>query len=427
MKTFSLLRFYPLSFIVLVFAFSGCLSGNKEIEKTSATSNNNQENVQKAVDTVRAQLESGIGITVPSMNVLIQTSGESIFVSSAPAHGTPITKDTYLRFASNTKSFTSTAILNMHEDGWLDYKAKITDKIPGTETPYVPAAPEWNIPFKDRITIEMLLQHSAGVFDVDNDPVPGLDGNSYTGYTQEKDPQHQFNVTEMVEQAAKNKLSYFEPGTKYHYSNTGYAILGEIIARVYTVRSGKQRTYADYLNDYVTGNNFTAGNKIPVPLKISFPVLASDVILPKPNSAGTIVSPDGTCEITDFNMSAQVAEGNGYATMADLNTFIRTLMKGQNVLKPETVKLMQTDVSSASKEYALGCLFKENIGYGHNGARIGNLALMAYDPANDVSIVVYLPLFDMRKGIDSFLDCFMGMYEAAYAARAAMGLPGKPE
>ena len=416
-----------LSIAIVISTLCCCLTGNRGNEAIAATAEGNRQNVQKAVDAVRTQLEAKIGKTVPSMNVLIQTAGETVFVSSVPAGGTPVTKDTYFRFASNTKNFTATAVLNMFEDGWVDYKAKIVDRIPGTDIPYVPATPEWNIPFKDRITIEQLLQHSAGVFDVDNDPVPGFEGKTYTEYAMDKDPKHQFTTAEMVEQLFQKKLSYFEPGTSYHYSNTGYAILGEIIARVYSARSGKPRTYADYLNDFVTGNTSGAGNKIPVPLKISFPVLASDVRLPSPNAAGTIVYPDRTEKITDFNMSAQVAEGNGYGTMADLNTFIRTLMKGVNVLSPKTVKLMQTDLSPGSKEYALGCVFKENLGYGHNGARIGNLALMAYDPINDVSIVVYLPLWDFTKGMDSFKECFMGMYDAAYAAREALGLPGKPK
>jgi D-alanyl-D-alanine carboxypeptidase len=404
-----------------------CLCGNRVTEAVAASGESNRQKVQKAVDAIRSQLEAKLGKTVPSLNVLIQTTGETCFVSSVPAGGTPITKDTYFRFASNTKNFTATAILNMVEDGWVDYKAKIVDQIPGSDILYVPATPEWNIPFKDRITIEQLLQHSAGIFDVDNDPVPGFEGKTYTEYTMDKDPKHQFRAAEMVEQVATKRLSYFEPGTSYHYSNTGYAILGEIIARVYSTRSVKPRTYADYLNDYVTGNTSVAGNKIPVPLKISFPVLASDVRLPSPNAAGTIVLPDKIEKITDFNMSAQVADGNGFGTMADLNTFVRTLMKGLNVLSPQTVKLMQTDLSPGSKEYALGCVFKENLGYGHNGARIGNLSLMAHDPINNVSIVVYLPLWDFTRGMDSFKECFMGMYDAAYAAREALGLPGKPK
>lgn len=40
--------------------------------------------------------------------------------------------------------------------------------------------PGWDIPYKDDITVEQLLQHVAGVFDVDNDPVTGYGGLTCT-------------------------------------------------------------------------------------------------------------------------------------------------------------------------------------------------------------------------------------------------------
>ncbi|MEZ4689805.1 MAG: hypothetical protein R3A12_06335 [Ignavibacteria bacterium] len=66
--------------------------------------------------------------------------------------------------------------------GWLYIKDNITDRIPGSDMSYVPDSPEFAIPYKNQITIEQLLQHSAGVYDVDNDPVPGYDGLSYVDY-----------------------------------------------------------------------------------------------------------------------------------------------------------------------------------------------------------------------------------------------------
>ncbi len=376
--------------------------------------------VQMAVDSVRAALEKNLQNQVPSLNVLIQTPTEKIFASSVPAGSTPITETTYYRFASNTKNFTSTAILNMHEEGWLNYKAKITDLMPGTTVPYVPDTPDWDFPNKKSITIEQLLQHSAGVYDVDNDPVPGFDGMSFTEYVITKNPAHPFTTDEMIQQLIIHKLSYFAPGTQYHYSNTGYAILGEIIKRVYSTKSGSAKTYGDYLIDFVTGP------KTPVPLDIHFPVRADDTVLPKPRVEGLVLLPGKTEKYADYNMSGQIAEGNGYGTMAAINTYIRSLMKGQNVLKPETVKIMQTSVSSANAGYALGCTFRLNHGYGHNGARIGYLSVMAYDPATDVSVVALLPLWDLTKGGTSFQTCFEAMYDATYAARAALGYPGKP-
>ena len=377
--------------------------------------------VQKAVDSVRIALEKSLGNSVPSLNVLIQTPTQRIFVSSVPTGKTPVIETANFRFASNTKNFTATAILNMHEEGWLNYKAKVTDLMPGTNMPYVPNTPAWDFPYKKDITIEQLLQHSAGVYDVDNDPVPGFNGMSYTEATQTADPTHQFNTGEMVQQLILHKLSYFAPGTDYHYSNTGYSMLGYIIGRVYSAKAGSVKTYENYMHAYLIGPN------APVPVTIHFPVRADDTMLPSPRVEGLTLLPDNLQQrYGDYNMSAQVGEGNGYGTIAALHTYIRSLMKGQNVLSPGTVKLMQTDVSVNNQTYGLGTAYTPNLGYGHNGARIGNLVLMAYDPLTDVSVVVYLPLWDLTNGLNSFIKCYNTINDAAYAARVALGYPGKP-
>ena len=141
---------------------------------------------------------------------------------------------------------------------------------------------------------------------------------------------------------------------------------------------------------------------------------------------GTILEP-GEKQIYDkYNITAQIGEGNGYGTMEELNKYIRTLMKGENVLKPSTVQLMQKDVSAANPTYGLGCSYVPNIGYGHTGARIGYLNLMSYDPDNDVSVIAMIPLYDYRNGSTSFFVCFNSLQSAAYAARKILGYPGRP-
>src|SRR3954470_17264036 len=102
MKT---LTFYFLSatLIANIFSFS----------KTNSPASDDTEKVQSAVDSVRSALSRSLGIDYPSLNVLIQTPTQKIFVSSVASGNTPITADTYFRFASNTKNFTSASILNM--------------------------------------------------------------------------------------------------------------------------------------------------------------------------------------------------------------------------------------------------------------------------------------------------------------------------
>ncbi|MFH1904214.1 MAG: serine hydrolase domain-containing protein [bacterium] len=408
----------PLLLVVSISLILGACESNNDRTPTV------QNQLNRAVEGVRLALETTINKTVPSLSVLIKTPDASYFTSSV-AHGVePVTPDTYFRFASNTKNFTATAILNMNQNGWLDYTDRIVDNIPGSNIPYVPTTESWNIPYKDQITIEQLLQHNAGVYDVDNDPVPGCNGMGYVQYKLEQDPNHQFSAAELVEQNVIHNLSYFAPGTvNYHYSNTGFTILSEIIARVYTYQSGSNKTYGDYLRDYIYGDT------APVPLMINFPSLAGDNRLPMPFVCGTIyTAPNGETNLNcTNNMSAHVAEGNGYGTMNELTTYIRSLIKGENVLSPESVELMITDTSPGDTGYSLGCLHAENLGVGHNGAIHGYMSLMVYDTEFDVSVIVLMPMWDESNGIPSFLKCLKTLNCAGWAAREALGYPGKPE
>ncbi len=376
-----------------------------------------QEKIDATVEATRLGKEAQLGKAIPSLNIYIQTPKGSWFSSSAGEGYQPITADTYFRFASNTKNFTAACVLNMQEDGWLNIEDYIIDTIPGSKIPYVPTTDAWNIPNKDQITIKMLLQHSAGIYDVDNDIVPGCGGTSYTEHIQSLDPDHQFNANELVEQVRIHNLSYFLPGTGYQYSNTGYTIVGEIVGRIYSFHAGSEKHLTDYLEDYLYGPNS------PVPLDMYFPHLATDQDLPVPYSCGYIlIDATNVEEICSYNMSGHVAEGNGYSTMRNLNTYIRTLMKGENLLTPTSVEMMKTEVSVATPNYGLGCFYKANLGYGHNGARIGNLTLMIYDPEYDVSIISYISAFDL----EDFMTTYFAITDVAYAVRDTLGYPGKP-
>jgi D-alanyl-D-alanine carboxypeptidase len=177
-----------------------------------------------------------------------------------------------------------------------------------------------------------LLQHSAGVQDVSNDEEAVWNDMSYVRYKLTEDPNHQFSSEELVEQNVIHNFYYFSPGTDHHYSNTGYTILSEIIARVYSYRSGVSKTYGDYMRDYIYGES------TPVPLSIHFPSRADDRELPLPFVCGTIYTNDQgkvVLSCKEDNMSAHVAEGNGYGTMRQINRYIRTLMKGEMDCTPQ--------------------------------------------------------------------------------------------
>lgn len=409
MKTFKTLC---LSAIIVLTVTSSC---NDRVNE-----NSDQQKLDNAISTLRTNLEIELGHDVPSISILLETPKGTFFTSSPGRNGKAITEDTYFRFASNTKNFTAAAILNMMQDGWLNIDDKIIDNIPGTTQSYVPNTPEWTILHKDEITIKELLQHNAGVFDVSNDPVPGCGGLPFVQYMLNNSPNHQFSSTELVNQVTINNLTYGAPNTVYHYSNTGYTMLGEIIARVYTARSGQPKTYGDYLKDKIYGPS------TKVPLNLYFVDQATDQQLPSPYITGMIQEPTKTTITDQINASPHVAEGNGVGTMAQLNRYIRTMMKAENVLTKNTVMTMQKDKGVANPpqtEYGLGCSHNAILGYGHNGATEGYLSTMMYDPKTDISVVVVIPYWDLTDGNNSLGKCLQSLVNAGISGRQSIGYP----
>ncbi len=68
----------------------------------------------------------------------------------------------------------------------------------------------------------------------------------------------------------------------------------------------------------------------------------------------------------------------------------------------------------------LGSAHTKNLGFGYNGARLGSLNLRAYNPDHYVSVLVRIPLYDLRNGNNFFALCLFTLQDAAYAAREAL-------
>lgn len=159
------------------------------------------------------------------MGVIID--GELVWVKSAGVQDVkgraPVTPDSLFRIASMTKSFTAMAILKLRDEG----KLSLDDPV----ARYVPALASLPYPTKDSpvLTIRHLLTHSEG-FPEDN---PWGD--------------RQLAQSDETMKAWMRAGIPFSnaPGVAYEYSNYGFAILGQIVARA----SG--RPYAHYVRDQI--------------------------------------------------------------------------------------------------------------------------------------------------------------------------------
>jgi D-alanyl-D-alanine carboxypeptidase len=324
----------------------------------------------------------------------------TFFVSTGM--GDNITDGIHFRAASNTKTFTSAAILLLYQEGKLDINQKITDTIPGTNETYLPNTPDYDIPNKSSITILQLLRHRAGIFDVSNDPIPDTvsaqvpyKGLYYTEYIQNSDPMHTFTFDELIGVVAACHLFYFQPGTSYKYSNTGYSMLGKIIERV------SQKSYQQFLTEDVIS---------PMGLmNTSMPVLGTDQQIPAPFASGYLLSTDTVKNVTLSNISANVAEGDLITTPYDLSLFLRKLLSGQGILSPTIVNTIMmnyipTTNSGIAGGYGCGLMYTNNLGYGHNGAHEGYLSQMAYDPQSDFTVVVFTNCWNVKSDMATLIE-----------------------
>jgi CubicO group peptidase (beta-lactamase class C family) len=159
-----------------------------------------------------------MGIIVDGELVWVKTAGVRELKGRAP-----VTPDTVFRIASMTKSFTALSVLKLRDEG----KLSLDDPV----ARYVPALAGLPYPTKDSppLTIRHLLTHSEG-FPEDN---PW--GDRQLGRSDET----------MREWLRAGLPFSTAPGTAYEYSNYGFAILGQVVARA----SG--RPYDDYVNNEI--------------------------------------------------------------------------------------------------------------------------------------------------------------------------------
>jgi CubicO group peptidase (beta-lactamase class C family) len=124
----------------------------------------------------------------------------------------PIDGRTNFRLASLSKAFTAAAVMLLVRDGELHYEDRLTDLFPGF--------PEYG----RAITVRHLLNHTSGLPDYES-LMPAPDPRRPVEESQIDDA----GVLELLK---GQKAAWFVPGSIWRYSNSGYVLLGLIVAEV---------------------------------------------------------------------------------------------------------------------------------------------------------------------------------------------------
>jgi CubicO group peptidase (beta-lactamase class C family) len=238
-----------------------------------------QDAGESGIDSIFAPLADGKS---PGMAVLVRKDGRTVFERGYGVADLrtfrKIDARTDFRLASFTKQFTALAIMLLAHDGKLRYDERLTDVFP--EFPGYGRA----------ITIRHLLTHTGGLPDYED-----LMGSKWTALHQIQDDE----VLSLLEQQSAPK---FAAGTKWAYSNSGYVVLGLIVAKV----SGLP--FWEFLHDRIFG---------PLGMNQTIAFVRGTNVVPH-RAFGQSKEAGGFVETDQSATSATLGDGGVYSNLEDL-------------------------------------------------------------------------------------------------------------
>jgi CubicO group peptidase (beta-lactamase class C family) len=304
--------------------------------------------------TARAQRES----RVPSLLTGVVREGELVWSTARGGVEEPH-DDVQYRLGSITKTVTAVAVMRLRDEGLLGLDDPLDRHVAGT-------------PFGDR-TVGQLLAHGAGL----RSESPGL--------WWERVPGGPWDELELSPGDVKHAA-----GRRFHYSNLGYGVLGELVARL------RGRAWEEIVRDEV----LLPLGMVRTTTRPSGRAAAgyavhpwADVVQPEPEHDGGAMAPAGQL----------------WATLADLGRFGAFLLGDTgDVLADATLEEMAepSGVDSSAKgwsAYGLGLQVVRHDGQtliGHGGSMPGFLASVFVDRAQDLGTVV---LCNATSGLDGTL------------------------
>jgi len=189
------------------------------------------------------------------------------------------------RLASFTKQFTAMAIMLLVHERKLRYDETLTDVFPDF--------PDYG----KAITVRNLLNHVSGLPDYEElmEAAEKAGGSMWS-------PEKQIQDDEVLKLLEKERSGKFAPGTSWSYSNSGYVVLGLIVAKA----SG--RTYGEFLRE-----------RIFAPLQMNYTIVYQEGKNELANRAfGHSKENDRFKETDQSSTSATLGDGGIYSNLEDL-------------------------------------------------------------------------------------------------------------
>lgn len=288
----------------------------------------------------------------PGAVIALLQSGKIIHESATGladlSRAIPISSTTNFRLASLTKSFTASAILLLEKDSALHLNQSLIDFFP--ELPNCFRA----------VTVHHLLQHTSGLPDYEL----LLTANFST----------QISDADILKLISPTQGLLFSPGTKFLYSNTGYALLSLIVEKV------SQIPFPAFLKSRIFD---------PLNMRNSVAYVAGRNEVP--NRAFGYTFSNGKFKLSDQSpTSAVLGDGGIYSSLRDLQKWMNALFSEDCFLSNPARFTSGKLINGEPIPYGYGWQINSYRGLrtiSHSGSTIGFRHFIAHFPALDLDII----------------------------------------
>lgn len=324
--------------------------------------------VTAQLDTALSRLLHGGGRAAPGVAFFIDTPQGRYYKSTGVSDVqscAPLIANSHYQIGSNTKMMTAAMIFQLQEEGKLSTTDLLSKWLP-----------EWaaKIPNGDKITLDMLLTHTSGIYDYIN----GASGDGpLAAIASDRDLLVKpFTPEELVQLAIDNGQPTSAPGAEFHYSNTGYVLLGMIIEKL---------TGVSY------DENLKARVFEPLGMKDSYLQAGQPDPLALPQG---YISPPFEYTAGEWNTSQGWAAGAVVSTPEDFAAFLKGLFTGKLFKNADTLKLMLANNDAGVNALGPGMTYGHGIMnnngvLGHGGQTPGFQSDGGYIPDKDVTMVFW--------------------------------------
>jgi CubicO group peptidase (beta-lactamase class C family) len=295
----------------------------------------------------------------PGLAVLVHKNGQTIFERGYGVTDLRtfriIDSKTDFRLASFTKQFTALAIMLLVHDSKLRYDEPITDIFPD-----FPA-------YGRAVTIRHLLTHTGGLPDYEDLMAP-----TYTAT-------HQIQDDEVLTLLEHQTAAQFAPGTRWAYSNSGYVLLGLIVAKV----SGLP--FWEFLHDRIFG---------PLGMHQTIAFVKGSNVVPH-RAYGHTKQPSGFIETDQSPTSATLGDGGVYSNLEDLAKWDQALeshtLLSEKEMRPALTPSEGTLNEGKPVAYGFGWFLDPYKGHPrmwHTGTTIGFRTVIERFPSDKLTVII---------------------------------------